>query len=144
MRFFAILNKKNLFLSLISGVVLLCLIINLNFSSVNKIDGSTNAIRVSYLERLGYSVEDTNMSYKQITIPQEFSDVYLKYNDIQKKAGFDLQNYKGKKATVYTYPIQHDENVNVTLIVCDGVIIGGDIAETLVSGEMKPLLTLKR
>ena len=140
MRFFAILNKKNLCLLLSIGVVLLCLVINLNFSSENKIDGSTNAIRVKYLERLGYEVFDTDVSSKQITIPQDFSDVYLRYNDLQKKAGFDLSDYKGKTATVYTYSLMHDSDANVTLIVCDGVIIGGDVAEIQFGGEMKPLL----
>lgn len=140
MRFFAVLNKKNLCLLLVLGIVLLCLVINLNYTRVNKIDGSTNAIRVAYLERLGYSVDDTNVVSKQITIPTDFSDVYLRYNDIQKKAGFDLIDYKGKKATVYTYALEQDAGVNITLIVCGGVVIGGDIAEIQFGGEMRPLL----
>lgn len=143
MRLFAIINKKNLFLALGLVVISLCLVVNMNFAYKNKIDGSTNAIRVKYLERLGYSVCDSAVSSKQITIPMDFSDVYLKYNEIQKKAGFDLSDYKGKIATVYTYSLNGESNVNITLIVCDNVIIGGDVGEIRFGGEMKPLLSRK-
>ena len=139
MRFFAILNKKNLCLILAMGLLLLCIVVNLNFSSDNKIDGSTNAIRVEYLERLGYAVDDSNVVSKQITIPQEFSDVYSRYNELQKEAGFNLLDYRGKSATVYTYSLTHNKNMSITVIVCDDVIIGGDVAEIAFGGKMKPL-----
>ena len=56
-----------------------------------------------------------------------------------KKAGFDLAPFKGKNATVYTYSISGDTKNQVHLIVCEGIVIGGDIASVNFNGEMKPL-----
>ena len=54
---------------------------------------------------------------------------------MQKLGGFDLSNYKGKKVTIYSYPLTASERI-LTLIICDGQIIGGDIAETKLGGKM--------
>ena len=101
-------------------------------------DGSTNQNRVEYLESIGISAKELNVFSKEITIPQEFSDVYNNYNKLQNKAGFDLSEYKGKKATLYTYPMYGTTEIHV--IVHNGVIIGGDIASVEFGGEMKPLV----
>ena len=52
-------------------------------------------------------------------------------------AGFDLSDYKGKKATLYIYPVY--ETTEVHLIVYEGVIIGGDISDIRYGEKMKPL-----
>ena len=80
------------------------------------------------------------VSSKEITIPQEFEDIYNKYNALQQEAGFDLSEFKGKKATLYTYPLYGTTEVHI--IVCDGIIIGGDIADIRFGCEMKPLVKI--
>lgn len=107
-------------------------------SAVNKnINGSNNESRIDYISNLGLKVEHTPQE-KEIKIPAEFSDVYKRYNALQKQVGFNLEEYRGKKATVYSY---YELNTNriVNIIVCDGEIIGGDISETILNGNMKPL-----
>ena len=57
---------------------------------------------------------------------------------MQIEAGFNLEKYKGKKATVYSYREKDTDRI-INLIVCNGEIIGGDISETSLNGNMKPL-----
>ncbi|MBR7133366.1 MAG: DUF4830 domain-containing protein [Clostridia bacterium] len=138
MKFFITLSKKSL--AVILAVLVIALVITGQAFSAKagRIDGSTNALRVSYLKGLGLDPNDSDCVSKEITIPQSFSEVYQSYNRLQKKAGFDLSRYKGRSATVYTYPLTAGTVAN--LVVCDGEVIGGDIAETALNGQMKPLL----
>ena len=139
MNFFIILSKRNLALLIAFVIITLLVTISVRTSAINRIDGSTNALRVAYIKSLGLEVDETAVSVKEIVIPVDFSDVYSRYNELQKKSGFDLTRFKGEKATVYCYQLSHNDEVNVHLIVADGGVIGGDIAETAYSGEMKPL-----
>lgn len=87
--------------------------------------------RTSYLTSLGWSF-DENAQEKQITIPSDFNQVYENYNKIQKEQGFDLEKYKGKEATLYTYKITNYKNnarVIADLLICDGKLIGADLCD---------------
>lgn len=139
MKFFITLSKRNLVI--ITALVVMSLLIAASFYSAEagKIDGSTNALRVEYIKSLGYGVNETAVSNKEITIPQEFGDVYSNYNEIQKQAGFDLSRHKGEKACVYSYELSYNGEIQVHLIVSDGTVIGGDIASVKLDGEMKAL-----
>ncbi len=139
MKFFIMLSKKNLFV--LTALVIIFLLVLGGFYSADSasINGSTNAERISYIMSLGFEVDDSNASSKDITIPYDFGEVYGNYNKLQKKAGFDLSHYKGEKATVYTYPLIDDDDVQVHLIIIKGKVVGGDIADLKLSGEMKPL-----
>ena len=74
------------------------------------------------------------------------NQTYRNYNELQKKAGFDLSAYKGSKAKVYTYkvlsygPFKAQDNARLNLIVYNGRIIGGDISTVAINGVMLPLL----
>lgn len=98
-----------------------------------KIKCSTTEERVDYIESLGWKT-DSKENSKQITIPQSFNNIYTEYNKIQKKQGFDLEEYKGKKATIYTYNIvNHERNgVIADLIVVDDVLVGADLCDASV------------
>lgn len=138
MRLFITLTKRNLFIIFLIIILSLSIIVKVSSVGTNMPDGSTNQKRVQYLKSKGISAEDSPVSSKDITIPQEFGSVYNDYNALQQKAGFDLSDYKGKKATLYTYPLY--DTTEVHIIVCDGIIIGGDIADIRFGGEMKPLV----
>ena len=68
---------------------------------------------------------------KTKTKPKEFNEVYEKYNKLQKQQGFDLEDYKGKTAEVYTYSVKNNGNkkqeVRANLIVCEGQLVGGAV-----------------
>ena len=141
MKFFIIFSKRTLAVILAVMIVLTLLIGQIVSADLNRIDGSTNAKRVSYLKGLGLNVDDSNTTHKQIIIPEKFNDVYTAYNALQKKAGFDLSDYKGKTATVYTYSLDSEHDVHI--IVNNNCIIGGDVAALSIDGEMRPLMQNK-
>ena len=127
-------------------LILICIVfVSSKFTSSTAYakEGSTNFERINFLNSINCKVKEEIVSQKAIVIPSEFSDVYTKYNELQKKAGFDLTTFKGSKATVYTYKIikyKDIKNAYANLIVCNGKIIGGDIYTTDLEGEMLPLL----
>lgn len=97
-----------------------------------QIKCSTADDRISYLTSLGWQVDEKEEK-KNIVIPSVFNDVYNDYNDIQKSQGFDLENYKGKKAVLYSYSIRNyngSDNVKADLIVYNGSLIGSDLCDS--------------
>ena len=121
------------------GVVAIVIVCSASATvKLSEIDGSTHENRISYIKSLGYQVNEEKVTSKEIVIPEKFGDVYTRYNEIQKEAHFDLSRYTGRKATVYNYPLWDDSRV-VNIIVVDGKIVGGDVCEIRVDGEMKPL-----
>ena len=138
MKIFVTLSKKTLGIILSVLVILIVLSGQIVSANLNKIDGSTNAKRMFFLKSIGIEANDSESTSKTVIIPKEFGEVYNSYNKLQKEAGFDLSKYKGKTATVYTYPI--NERYHAHIIVCDNSIIGGDIAALSVNGKMKPLV----
>lgn len=106
--------------------------------AANDVSLETDAQREEYLTSLGWEF-NTPCEEKEVQIPQEFNDTYTDYNEIQKTQGFDLEKYKGQTVTVYTYSItnyagyENRDCVYANLLVCGGVLIGGDVCSTSVS-----------
>lgn len=138
LRLFVTFTKKSLAVILFAAVMVIVVLSRVCSVKAQSQDGSTNAKRVEYINSLGYSVDETP-TVKEITVPQDFSPVYERYNRIQAEAGFDLSAHRGEKAVVYGYKTADGEKT-VTLIVSDGEIIGGDICSVRIDGEMLPLL----
>ncbi len=92
---------------------------------------------------MGWEVSDEYDECKAVTIPKEFNEVYEKYNKLQKQQGFDLEDYKGKTAEVYTYAVKNYGNkkqeVRANLIVCEGQLVGGDVCSAELDGFMQGL-----
>ncbi|MBQ6825817.1 MAG: DUF4830 domain-containing protein [Clostridia bacterium] len=138
MKIFLTLSKRSL--AVILAVLLIVIILCAQYlsSTAAKIDGSTHAKRMTYLNSVKLFVDDSSFSKKEILIPETFSPTFESYNNLQKKSGFDLKKHKGKYATVYSYPLGRSQTVN--LIVLKGEIIGGDISENKAGGEIKGLI----
>ena len=97
---------------------------------------------IDYLEALGYDVSDTIWKSRQVVIPEKFDKVYTEYNEMQKKCGFDLEEYKGKEITLHTFSINNYKDtpdVLCDLMVYKDKIIGGAIYTADVSGFMHGL-----
>ncbi len=139
MKLYFVFTRKNL--AVILAVIIAVFILIGQFLSLESvgIDASTNAKRVLFLQGLGYEVDETATEIKDIVIPENFSAVYEKYNNLQKQAGFDLEKYRGKSAKVYSYSLQDDNEQQIHLIVCEDKIIGGDIAHLKIDGNMTGL-----
>lgn len=121
---------------LVTGIVVIILtfIGNHTASTNGKIEVacSTTEERLEYIKSLGWET-DNNEEVKSITIPEKWGDVYNRYNTIQKKQGFNLEEHKGKQASVYTYNITNykdNKRVIANLIVVDGVLVGADLCDT--------------
>ena len=139
MRLFITLSKKSLCIILALLIISLIIIGRIFTIKAGGIDGSTNALRVGYLSGLGYRVDETAVSVKEIVIPEIFSDVYSEYNRLQQRTGFDLSRYKGESPCDYTYRQSDSEDTVINLIVSDNNIIGGDISSVRIDGEMKAI-----
>jgi|GEM_PF-6222017 len=100
-----------------------------------------NLEAMQFLQKLNYQTSGF-IEAKELVIPAVFDDTYKKYNEIQKKAGFDLTAYRGRRAMLYTYSITNYANnmseVYANLLFFDETIIGGDIEDA--DGNIKPLM----
>ena len=95
-----------------------------------------------YLESLGYEISETVWKSRQVVVPKDFDKVYTEYNEMQKKCGFDLTDYKGKEITLHTFAITNYKDVSdvlCDLMVYKDSIIGGAIYTADVSGFMHGL-----
>lgn len=101
--------------------------------------------RQQFITSMGWKTDEEYDTCRIVIIPQEFDDVYTRYNDLQKQQGFDLEPYKGKTVEIYSYPVYNypdEENVSLSLLVCDGRLIGGDVCSTELGGFMQGLKRL--
>lgn len=138
MRVFTIKAKPKMIFGAIlalTGVVVIMITFVGNHSGAKQamasVDCSTMQKRVAYIKSAGYTTDGTESS-KKVTIPAEFNDVYTQYNEVQAQQGFDLEKYKGKTLTIYTYNIvdyNGSDSVVADLIVDKGVLVGADLCD---------------
>ena len=120
----------------VTGLIVILLTFVSNHSSKAEqtssapVSCATKEQRTEYLTSLGW--EFSAESEKQIVIPEQFNEVYTNYNNALKKQGFDLEEHRGKTATLYTYNITNyysSKDIIADLIVSDGVLIGADLCD---------------
>lgn len=121
----------------VTGVVVVLLTfvsnhVNDSKSASTQVNCSSAAEGEKYLNSLGWETGES--SEKTITVPAQWNDVYMNYNEIQTDQGYDLEPYKGQNVTLYTYEITnyegYTEGIVADLLVCNGKVIGGDICNT--------------
>lgn len=104
---------------------------------------SGNDARVQFLKDLGWEVSTSPAESSQVRIPQEQTELYDRYNALQKSLGYDLSQYAGKAVMRYVYKVNNypgaTEPVYATLLVYKNQIIGGDITDTSPKGVMHGL-----
>lgn len=75
---------------------------------------------------------DELYNVEEITIPYVFNDTYIKYNELQKKQGLDLEPFKGRTSIRYIYSLKNhkidDTDAYITIIVYKGRVIAGHIS----------------
>lgn len=120
-------------------------ILLVTFAFVYFASGEENAGNVEFLESYGWQVEKKAAETEEFTIPEEFDRVYENYNELQRRAGLDLEPYKGRKAKRYTYivknyPREVGEEVRANVVTVDGKCVAGDIMTVSAGGFMHSLL----
>lgn len=101
----------------------------------------SNDDRVKFLTDLGWEVSAAPTETMQVRIPSQTSELYERYNQLQKSQGYDLSQYAGKTVTRYVYQIHNypgaTEPVYATVLVYRDQIIGGDITDTGPGGKVQ-------
>ena len=98
----------------------------------------TNEDRIAFLKQFGWEVDPDAKESAEVTIPAEFDKIFTGYNEIQKRQGLDLSEYRKKKVTRYTYEVTNYQGaegvVYANILVYRNRVIGGDICSADVSG----------
>ena len=102
---------------------------------------SDNSARVQFLKNFGWDVSASPVESGQVKIPQEQTEVYGRYNALQKSQGYDLTQYAGKTVMRYVYKINNYPNasgqVYATLLIYKNQVIGGDITDSGAKGVIQ-------
>lgn len=101
----------------------------------------TNDARVQFLKDFGWEVTVSPVETSQVRIPKQSTEVYDRYNALQKSQGYDLTPYAGKTVMRYVYKIKNypgaTDPVYATLLVYKGTVIGGDVTDTGAKGVVQ-------
>ena len=104
---------------------------------------SGNDARVQFLADLGWEVSTSPKESGQVRIPKDASQVFDRYNALQKSQGYDLSQFAGKTVMRYVYQVNNypgaTQPVYATVLVYKNQIIGGDITDTAPGGQIRAL-----
>ncbi|MCQ2414098.1 MAG: DUF4830 domain-containing protein [Clostridia bacterium] len=98
--------------------------------------------RKAFLSQFGIEVTGDAAETEDFCLPADFDRVLGGYNEVQKAQGLNLEKYKGRKLTRYTYRVANAEgegDVFVNLLVKRDLVVGCDFSSTEPGGFVKPL-----
>jgi len=102
---------------------------------------NTNDGRVKFLTDFGWEVAASPTESGQVRIPETSTQVFDRYNALQKSQGYDLTEYAGKTVMRYVYKIKNypgaTDPVYATLLIYKDQVIGGDITDTSAKGVIR-------
>ena len=102
---------------------------------------SNNDGRVAFLKSFGWEVAASPVESSQVKIPKQTTEVFDRYNQLQKSQGYDLTQFAGKNVMRFVYQITNfpgaTEPVYATLLVYKNQVIGGDITDTAAKGQIR-------
>lgn len=119
--------------------VISLILINAEYRKEMRCDVKYDVIS-GFLEENGWIADISSGSVSEKTIPYFFDETYEEYSLLQKSQGFDIEDYKGKKVEVDSFPLlnfpgyEHMENIYINLIIYNGEIIGADIHCNSING----------
>lgn len=97
--------------------------------------------RAEYLENLGWEIEETPLSVREVMIPQVFDGRFEEYSSLQSSQGFDIEKLRGSRVKLYTYRVTNypveNQSMVAELLVRNGRIVGGDICQAGEDGLMQ-------
>ena len=110
-------------------------------SAVATLSPAGNDGRVRFLESFGWDVTASPAQSGQVRIPEETTEVFDRYNLLQKGQGYDLSKCAGKNVMRYVYEINNypgaTQPVYATVLVHKGEVIGGDVTDTSPGGKIR-------
>ena len=128
------LSKKKLIAALLVVAALAALLV----LCLRDSGGETrNDDRLAFLSSFGYSVKGDPVQVQQVKIPSEPSEVFERYNALQRSQGYDLSRLAGRNVTRYVYELEDGEGTwYATVLEHRGQIVGGDVASPDPGGTM--------
>ena len=100
----------------------------------------TNEGRTEFLKGFGWEVAPSPVESSQVKIPKSNTEVFERYNQLQKSQGYDLGQFAGKHVMRFVYKINNypgsSDPVYATLLVYKNQVIGGDITNTAPNGKI--------
>ena len=146
-------DKKKIIFALAACVALVVLLIMLlgggrDATPTAAPSLATNDGRVQFLKDFGWEVAASPTESGQVRIPETTSEVFDRYNALQKSQGYDLSKYAGKAVMRYVYKVTNfpgaTDPVYATLLIYKDQVIGGDVTDTsskgVVRGFQKPIV----
>ena len=139
-------DKKKLLIGGAALIALIVAVILLFGGGESATTGATGTIsnnddRVQFLQSFGWEVVSSPAETGQVRIPADASEVFDRYNALQKTMGYDLNAYAGKTVMRYVYRVKNypgaTEPVYATILIADNRVIGGDITDTAATGTMQ-------
>ena len=107
----------------------------------SDISVNSNDDRVQFLASYGWEVVTSPAQTSQVRIPSDGSEVFERYNTLQKAMGYDLSEYAGKTVMRYVYTVKNypgaTEPVYATILISNNRVIGGDITDTAATGKIQ-------
>ena len=138
--------KKTLTLVGIIAGVLVVIVLLFGKGSASETSApmvSSNDARVQFLKDLGWDVSASPVESSQVKIPTGTTEIFERYNALQKSQGYDLSKYAGKSVMRFVYKVNNypgaTEPVYATLLVYKNQIIGGDVTDTAAKGQIRGL-----
>ena len=131
-----------------AAIIALILIFGNGGSTQTAAPISDNDSRVEFLAGKGWDVSASPVESGQVRIPETATEVFDRYNQLQKQQGYDLSTYAGKNVMRYVYKVENFPNatepVYATVLVYKNQIIGGDITDTSAGGKVQGIKPVKK
>ena len=93
----------------------------------SKIQAGQLVERLEYLNKLGYSIDESSEKMNEIYVPSSFNEGFESFNNDLKAQGFDLEKIKGETIKRYTYKAENGKSIS--LFVYNNILVGHDIKE---------------
>ena len=109
--------------------------VRINFRNIR-----TNDDRINFLKQFGWEVNPEPLEVAEVIIPRNFDAVYTKYNEMQRAQSLNLERYRNRTVTRYTYEVigypDYGGMVFANLLIYRDRVIGGDICSARLGGFM--------
>ena len=136
--------KKTLILLGAIAAVIIAIIMAAGGSDTQTTSAPTltgNDARVQFLKDFGWEVDNTPVESSQVRIPEQVTEVFDRYNQLQKSQGYDLSKLAGKNAMRYVYKVSNypgaTDPVYATVLIHKQQIVGGDVTDTSAKGKVQ-------
>ena len=135
------MKKILLILAAVAAGLLMLILLLGDGETVPTAAPTGNDARVRFLTDQGWEVVTSPKESAQVKIPEQTSEVFDRYNTLQKSQGYDLSAYAGKKVMRYVYEVKNypdaKDKVYATVLMHNNKIIGGDITDTSPGGHIQ-------